>query len=75
MFDQLQRTRVAISQRVAVLTTVLGAFGLGLATGKLLAGWRPFDWTLEILDMAFMLGITIWFASAAMRNRRSDTEG
>jgi hypothetical protein len=46
---------------------LLGAFALELATCKLLAGARPFEWTLEIVDLVFVLGWAIWFAVVAVR--------
>jgi hypothetical protein len=68
MFEGLERKRATIPRRVAVWAAVIGAFGAGLGAGKLLAGARPFDWTLEILDFAFIIGFTVWFAVAATRN-------
>ncbi len=72
MFERIESKKGVISRRVAVWGAVLGAFVVGLGTGKLLAGARPFDWTLEILELAFVLGFTVWCVIAALRNSGSD---
>jgi len=68
MFELLEKQMSKpMPRRVAVLGTVIGAFGLGLASGKLLAGAKPFDWTLEIMNVFFALAWTIWCAVVAAR--------
>ena len=70
MFDLLDARKPSkpyMSRRVAVWGLLVGAFAMGLGAGKLLAGAKPFDWTLEIMTLVFLLGWTIWCAFAAAR--------
>ena len=67
MFDLVGERKLP-SRRVAVWGALTGAFGLGLVTGKVLAGARPFDWPLEIVNLSFVLGWTIWLAIVAARH-------
>ena len=66
MFE-LSRRKPLIPRRVALWAALLGAFGLGLATGKLLAGAKPYDWSLEIMNLVIGLVWTIVFAVAAAK--------
>jgi hypothetical protein len=68
MLDLLGSTKPLMPRRVAVWGALLGAFGLGLAAGKLLAGAKPFDWTLDIMNLALVLGWTVWCTVAALRD-------
>jgi hypothetical protein len=47
MFEILRLQKPLISRGAAVLGALIGGFGLGPASGKLLAGAKPVDWTLE----------------------------
>jgi hypothetical protein len=67
MVEPLDARKTVISRRVAVCGALVGALALGLMSGELLAGARPFDWTLEIMELIFDLGLTIWFAIVAAR--------
>lgn len=69
MFEEVEKS-IAVPQWVAVPSAVLGGFGLGLWVGKLIAGGKPFDWTLDIVNAVFLVGWTIWFGSKAVANRR-----
>jgi len=67
MFELLSARKTPISRRVAIWGALLGAFGLGLMSGELLTGARPFDWTLEIMELVLDVSLTIWFAVVATR--------
>jgi len=74
MFEVLGSIGPQLSRRLALWAALLGAFALGVGTGRLLAGARPFDWTLEIMELAFDLGLTIWFAVIASRRDKATSE-
>jgi hypothetical protein len=67
MFEQLHKPLV-IPRWAAFCVIVGGAFSLGIFAGKLLAGARPFDWTSDILNTLFTLGITIWCTLRAIKS-------
>ena len=75
MFDLLSSAKPLMPRRVAVWGVLLGAFGLGLAAGKLLAGAKPFDWTLDIMNLVLVLGWTVWCTVAALRDDTSTRNG
>jgi hypothetical protein len=64
MFELLEKTqRVAPPRSLSIAGAMLGAFSLGLATGKLLMGAKPvIDWFTTISQLAFL---TIYTAACA----------
>ena len=66
MFEQLHKP-LAVPRWISVCGAVLGAFSLGIFAGKLLAGARPVDWTLDILNTLFILGVTVFCILKAAR--------
>lgn len=71
MFELLERPKAKpIPRQLAVSGAMIGSFGLGLATGKLVMGARPVvDWAMTIGNLILMLFWTSWFAVAAARRR------
>jgi hypothetical protein len=76
MFELLEETRGAskppMSRRVAVLGVLIGGFWMGLVSGKLLAGAKPFDWTLQIMDLIFAISLTTWCVVVVARRDTAD---
>lgn len=58
----------AVSRWTAVLSTVIGSFGLGIWVGKRLLGSKPLDWFLDITTALCMLFWTVSSAVKAARN-------
>jgi hypothetical protein len=67
MFEPLG-TKKPPSHRFALWGAILGGFALGLGTGKLLAGARPWDWVSTIFMLVSALFWTIWCAVIATRS-------
>jgi len=53
LLDAGKPSKPYMSRRLAVWGVLLGAFAMGLGVGKLLAGAKPFDWTLRSSTSSF----------------------
>lgn len=74
MFELLNQRekKLAMPRAFSVSGAVIGAFGLGVATGKLLMGAKPtIDWTLTGIQLASMLFWTILCSVMAVRRDSS----
>jgi hypothetical protein len=67
VFEQLQQKTWFPSPVAGFVGAVLGAFGLGIGVGKVLAGVKSWDWTLTVLDFVLLAFYTCWFAIAVVR--------
>ncbi len=67
MFEQQQQKTWFPSPMAGFVGAVLGAFALGVGVGKLIAGVKPWDWTLTVLDFILLAFYTCWFAIAVIR--------
>ena len=72
MFELLEKTRRAAPPRsLSVAGAMLGAFTLGLETGKLLMGAKPeVDWFMTISQLVF---VTFYTAVCAFYAFKRDT--
>lgn len=67
MFEQIEPKRRWLPRQLAVWLVALFAFSLGLSVGKLVAGQKPYDWTITVGNMAVAFIWLVWAALSATR--------
>jgi len=65
-----QKLHLHLHPALALTGIVISSFGLGLITGKLLTGARPFDWTMTVMEMMFDVFFAVFCAVHILRSHK-----